>query len=42
MADLREEFRWENIVIDDPNLNFVDQVDDLASEIESLQLKPTF
>lgn len=42
MADPREEFRWENIVIDDPDLNFVDQVDDLASEIESLQLKPTF
>ena len=42
MADPREEFRWENIVIVDPDLNFVEQVDDLASDIESLQLDPSF
>ena len=42
MADPREEFRWENIQIVDPDLNFHEDVDELSSEIQNLQLNPTF
>ena len=44
MADPREEFRWENLKIVEPNLNVCenDTVEELTAKIELLELNPTF
>ena len=40
MADLREEFRWENIQIKDPVI--IDNHEELVSELENLKITPNF
>ena len=38
IADLREEFRWDNIEIKNPDLDLESKVDELTSGMESLEL----
>ena len=40
MADPREDFRWDNIKINDPVLN--ETHDDLTAKLENLQITPNF
>ena len=44
MADPREEFRWENLTLIDPDLSEykVDNIDELSAKIENLDLNPVF